>query len=97
MAIGDDALHPVFPLCSKAWPHHDLLTGKVLLDPVPELASEAVDVRKQGQVCGTYDIDAGERMLRSAAKHETFPEERTHVKFGIMSRFTRQDASVVLA
>ena len=58
MAIGDDALHPVFPLCPKAWPHQDLLTEKVLLDPVPELAPEAVDIRKRGQVCGTHDIDA---------------------------------------
>ncbi len=36
-------------------------------------------------------------MLRSAAKHETFPEERTHVKLDVKFRLTRQDAGVVLA
>ena len=97
MAIGDDTLHPVFPLCPKAWPHQDLLTEKVLLDPVPELAPEAVDIRKRGQVCGTHDIDAGERMSRSAAKHETLQEERTYLKLSIRFRLLRQDAGVVLA
>jgi hypothetical protein len=46
MAIGNHALHPVFSFRAKARPHHDLSTGEMLLDLIPELAPKAVNVRK---------------------------------------------------
>src|SRR3546814_7873350 len=47
MAIGNHALHPVLSFRAEAWPPHDLSTDEVLLDQVPELAPEAVDVRSE--------------------------------------------------
>src|SRR3546814_10036155 len=77
MAIGNHALHPVLSFRAEAWPHHDLSTDEVLLDQVPELAPEAVDVRKLYQVFSSNDVGAGERMLRCAAKHEALSKEGT--------------------
>ena len=97
MAIDNHALHPVLSFRPEAGPHHDLTTGEMLLDLVAELAPKAVDVRKLYQVFSTNDVDAGERMLRSAAKHKALSEEGTHVQLPVGPRFTRQDAGVILA
>ena len=63
MAIGNHALHPVLSFRAEARPHHDLSTGEVLLDLIPELAPKAVNVRKLYQVFSTNDVGAGERVL----------------------------------
>lgn len=97
MAIGNHVLHPVLSFRPEARPHHDLSTGEVLLDLVPELAPKAVNVRKLYQVFSTNDVGAGERVLRCAAKHEALLEEGTHVQLPVGPRFTRQDAGVILA
>src|SRR3546814_4532133 len=63
MAIGNHALHPVLSFRAEAWPHHDLSTDEVLLDQVPELAPEAVDVRKLYQVFSPNADSSEERRV----------------------------------
>jgi len=55
MAIGNHTLHPVLSFRPEARSHHDLSTGEVLLDLVPELAPKAVNIRKLCQVFSTND------------------------------------------
>lgn len=69
---------------------------EVLLDLVPELAPQAVNVQKL-QVFSTHDVGAGERVLSRAAKHQALSAERTRVQLQVAPRFTRQDAGVILA
>lgn len=68
----------------------------MLLELVPELATEAVNVRKL-QVFSTNDVSAGERVLSSAAKHQAISGERTRVQLQVGARLTRQDAGVIPA
>jgi len=64
MAIGNHPLRLVLSFCVGERPRHDLSTGEVLPDLIPQLAPKAVNVRKLYRVFSTNDVGAGERVLR---------------------------------
>ena len=72
-AIGDEVLHPVLAVRSKAGLHEQILPREVIEDLIAKLACQPIDERILDQLFAAHDFAGCQGMVCGTAEYEALP------------------------